>query len=51
MEQKLKCLRCHHQWTKRIPSLIPVACPRCKSYSWNTTKTTTKLEQEAKNDE
>ena len=33
--EKLTCNRCGHKW---IPRVIPVTCPKCKSYYWNEDK-------------
>jgi hypothetical protein len=30
--QVLNCSHCGHKW---IPRIIPVQCPRCKTYNWN----------------
>jgi len=34
---KLKCLRCDHEWFKRTDD-DPLQCPKCKSYNWNKPK-------------
>ena len=34
MERGMKCLRCGHEWEKRVIA-EPIQCPRCKSVSWN----------------
>lgn len=31
-----RCEKCKHEWLPR--EKIPKACPRCKSYRWNTKK-------------
>jgi len=33
--QTLHCNRCNHSW---VPRIVPVQCPRCKSYYWNEPK-------------
>jgi len=32
--KKEKCLRCGHEWIKRVDH-NPRACPRCKNPKWN----------------
>ena len=34
--QKLKCLRCGHEWIPRVE--VPKSCPRCISYQWQKPK-------------
>ena len=36
--QKLKCLRCGHEWVPRTDDVRQ--CPRCKSAFWNVPKKT-----------
>jgi len=31
--KKEKCLRCNHEFVKRIDK--PIVCPKCKSPYWN----------------
>ena len=33
--QTLHCKACGHKW---IPRVVPVTCPRCKSYNYNKEK-------------
>ena len=46
--QMLNCNRCGHKW---IPRVIPVQCPKCKSYYWNENKDFDKRKEEYKNKE
>src|SRR5437660_394101 len=34
-DRECKCLRCGHQWTKKITTR-PVQCPACKQSRWDT---------------
>jgi len=34
---RLRCLRCRHQWLPRS-STLPKVCPRCKSTKWDVPK-------------
>jgi len=41
---KLKCLKCGHEWMQRIEE-VPKSCPHCKNRGWNKgPKTKTKIE-------
>jgi len=31
---ELKCKKCGHHWYPRV-GWLPAACPKCKSYDWN----------------
>lgn len=31
---KCECRLCGHKWERRVPKL-PLCCPRCKRYDWN----------------
>jgi len=30
--EKQKCIKCYHEWTKRVQD--PEQCPKCKRYDW-----------------
>jgi len=38
IDLKLKCLRCGHEWERRLLGRLPKLCPghNCKSKYWNT---------------
>ena len=33
-DRHCRCLRCGHDWEKRLPFERPIACPACKSPRW-----------------
>jgi len=33
---RLKCLKCGHEWTPRVE--MPIECPECKRRDWNKEK-------------
>lgn len=37
LNQKLKCLRCGHEWYAKDPNKLPKVCPnpKCKSPYWD----------------